>query len=444
MRFNYTALILMGLILLCPYLNGQTIKTSTPSDSLKVDSLKRAAADSLKWNSLVQSIDNLKTLLTPKGDSALRIGQFLLFKTTKIPMYKVEKMPKTGDVIKNKNCDCPPRADDCDCKEKIGKTTQIKKVSFLLKEGTIIDIQVFTTDNRTFSNERKPIEISKFNERCDLLKSYNGTEYEYIETCDFLQWERQNTTLPPNSYFVLDSLHNERTLYRETGTSTVLDIRVSADLLGGFGNVSNGLFQADATLTQVLNSNNVKNKGLFYFNYMKFNFGLSKFDSRYRITPIDTSFYRMLLFQRSWLTGDVTFNLFKTWITRKGESSFFTNVGGGFGLTEIMPQGGIQTTTIMPYAFVEPGLDVRFSPNFSFDLTTRLINHYAPQIENPKLSSYRLILKPQLAVYWYPLSALQMRMFMRLGYNQDLTDKKLFVQVQFGYSMLLGDNVRKN
>ncbi|NJN35396.1 MAG: hypothetical protein HC817_15210 [Saprospiraceae bacterium] len=210
--------------------------------------------------------------------------------------------------------------------EKNPKTIQIKKVSFLLKEGTIIDIQVFTSDNKTFTNDSKPIEISKFNERCDLLKMYSGMEELHVQTCDFLQWERQSTALPPNSYFVLDSVRNERTLFRELGNTTQLEMRLSTDLLGAFGNAANGLFQAEATLTQTLNSNNVKSKGLFYFNFMKFNFNLSKFDSRFRVTPVDTGFYRMLLFQRSWLNGDVTFNIFKTWITQKVKARFMSTL----------------------------------------------------------------------------------------------------------------------
>ena len=444
MRFLHNSLTFIVFVLLCTNLNAQTIKATTQTDSLKADSLKRAANDSLKWSTIIQSLEGLKEQLAPKGDSALRIGQFRLFKTVKIPIYALSKQAKTDEAIKNKACDCPKRSDDCDCKAKTAKVTYIRKVSFLLKEGTIIDVQVFTMDNKTFSNDHKPIELNKFNERCDLLKAYNGAEYEYIQLCDFLQWERQNTNMPPNSYFVLDSLHSERVLYRELGVTTILDMKLSADLLGAFGNVPNGLFQADVTLTQVLNSNNVKNKGLFYFNFMKLNFNLSKLDTRFRITPLDSNFYRMLLFQRAWLNGDATFNIFKTWITRKAESAFFVNVGGGFTLTEIALANADHSTSVMPYFFAEPGLDLRFSPNFSFEMNTRIINQYAPQIENPKLSNYRLILKPQLTVYWYPLSTLQTRMFARLGYNQDLIDKKLFVQMQFGYSMLLGDNVRKN
>ena len=444
MRLLHASLIFIGILLLCPLLNGQSLKTNSSADSIKTDSLKRVTADSLKWNSLVQSIVNLKTQMTPKGDSALRIGQFTLFKTSKVPMYKVEKQPKTEEVLKNKACDCSNGDNDCDCKTKTGKTASIKKVSFLLKEGTIIDLQVFTTDNKTFSNDGKPIEISKFNERCDLLKAYNGTEYEYIQTCDILQWERQSTQLPNNAYFILDSIRPERTLYRETGATTILDLRVASDMLGAFQNVPNALFQGDVSLTQIMNSNNVKNKGLFYFNYLKFHFNLSKFDTRYRITPIDNNFYRMTLFQRTWLTGDVAINVLKAWITRKSESSFFINLGGGFGLSEITPSSGVQTTTVMPFVFGETGLEGRFASNFSYDLNARVINHTAPQLENPKLSSSRLIIKPHMTVYWYPLASQQTSMFMRLGYNQDLTDKKLFVQVQFGYSMLLGDNVRKN
>ncbi|NJN35395.1 MAG: hypothetical protein HC817_15205 [Saprospiraceae bacterium] len=128
----------------------------------------------------------------------------------------------------------------------------------------------------------------------------------------------------------------------------------------------------------------------------------------------------------------------------KSEGAFYVNAGGGFGLTEILPINGVQSSSIMPFVFVEPGLDVRFSSNFSFDMTTRLISQFAPQIENSEFSGNRFIFRPQLSIHWYPLSTGQSRMFSRLTYNQDLSDNKLFVQVQFGYTLILGDGLRRN
>ncbi|NJN35397.1 MAG: hypothetical protein HC817_15215 [Saprospiraceae bacterium] len=117
MRFLHATLAFAGLFLFSTTF-GQSVKSNSQTDSIKADSLAKVANDSIKWAKMFQSIDNLKTQLTPKGDSSLRIGQFTLFKTNRVPTYKVENKPKTPELQKDKTCDCAPKSNECACREK--------------------------------------------------------------------------------------------------------------------------------------------------------------------------------------------------------------------------------------------------------------------------------------------------------------------------------------
>lgn len=179
----------------------------------------------------------------------------------------------------------------------------------------------------------------------------------------------------------------------------------------------------------------------FFFNYLKFNFNASKFDSKVAYTD-SSKFTRTSLFQKSWLNTDLAVNIINGWLGKKTLSSYYLDFGGGVSLSNLATTK--DTTTITStYLFLQPGIDLKIADNIGFNFVTRFIWAYSPQTDFNNQNGERVFIKPTLGIFWNPVGNEASRIFGRVSYNVDTKEKKEnFLQLQFGYSLQLTSLVK--
>ena len=210
------------------FLIGQSLvslgQTSTTPDSTKLDSLEA------KVTNLQKTLDEVKKIVANDTVTSLSIGSYCLFKTDNIPVYYYKTdIHKKADC---KVCDTiswerpllyPFKPKYCKEKKLAPFKINISKVKVDVLDGVISDIQIKTKENKTFTNGLAPIEVNKFNERCDLLKYFDGSKIFYIQTCDFLDWTREGNFTPNDISFDLTKTDTCKKLTKDVGINSVFN-----------------------------------------------------------------------------------------------------------------------------------------------------------------------------------------------------------------------------
>ncbi len=356
-------------------------------------------------------------MITNDTLTELTVGKFILFETDKIPTYNNKKT-------------------------KQAETVDIAKVIVDNRDGLVFDIQVITKDNKTFTNKRASIEINRFTDRCDLLGFSDGSNIIYIQTCDFMRFERIGNFIAKDISFEFTKKGDEKTLTKDVGINQVFNIRLYTDLLGTFGGEENGLIQTEADFKTSVISSNVWNKNLYGLNYFLFNFRASKFDDKYKYTYGDSSFSRQTLFQRNWMRTDIGFNIISGLFKRKSNSSYAMDVIGGFALSNFADSTDTLTVSL-PYWGLNPHIKIRAAKNIGINLSFPIIWQYAPQLKNKNFGQEKIIISPEFEIFWNPLSNPGSKLFGRIRYVTMIAEENPFCQVQFGYTLALSEIINK-
>lgn len=327
-----------------------------------------------------------------------------------------------------------------DKKEQTVGEVDIDYISIMIKNGCILEIQA-VSDKRVFSNKWSPIAVttSRMNNNDKLYSNSNLDEY--IKIADILKYVSIKPYLPENSNFILKQ-GEEKILKRGVGLNSIFDLRLYTDGLAVFGDKPNGVFQTEANFKQILNRGNIKGTGIIPFHNVKFKLNASKFDSEFAVVD-SVSFNRSDLYQRSWLNSSVSLNVLNWWLGNKSPSSFYTDIGTGLNVAKLAKV--MDTTSVISYSFfIEAGLDLNVSDNIHANFSSQFILNHSPQTDFNNQNKKIVFINPQIDISWHPLGNTASRIFGRISYVADTSDKKNhFMQLQFGYSILLSELVGK-
>ena len=329
--------------------------------------------------------------------------------------------------------------------ESTQEKVKIKKVTLLIKDGYILDINVYSDKDEQFTNGKAPITIST--RRFSLGDSLRSTSLKNraIILRDFLQYKPNNTFAPEDGFITLDASKKCDSLFRNVGLNSVLDFRVYTDALGLVAKEANGITQSDIRFKQILHRQNIPNRGTFFGHYFRFNLSTAKFDSKLNFTD-SANFSRTLSQQKSWLNFEGAYNLMTTWIERKSLSTFYADLGLGIN-TFNLAKSKDTSTVLTQNVFAEMGLNLKSSDNIGFDLVTRVWVNYSPQTNFNDNNIAKWFWRVGGEVYWNPLNERAGRLFGRVNYLMPLytSEKKdHFFQIQLGYSILLTKAIKSS
>lgn len=413
--------------------SSATTAATTETETVNDDSTK-TKLDSLesKISNLQKTLDEVKKIVANDTVTSYSVGTFTLFATDNLTIYRFDKKTKTATSDK----------------------VNITKVIIDISDGVISDIQVLTKENKTFTNGLAPIEVNRFNERCDLLKFFNGNEIVYLQSCDFLNWVRNGNYTPNDTRFELAKKDDSKSLAKDVGINSIFNIKLYSDMLSAFGNEANGLIQTEANFKTPLISSNIKNKPFFLLHYFTANFRLSKFDDKFKYTNIlvdnsdtihtssDTTFSRQTLHQRNWLNIDAGFNILSGQFSNKSKSGYAVDILGGFALSNFASFND-SLTVGLPYWGLNPSIKIIAAPNLGLNLSCPIIWQYAPQIKDKGYGQEKTIISPEIEMYWNPMSSPGNKIFARARYVTMVGDNNPFWQVQAGYNLSLSEIINK-
>ncbi len=428
--FSYGQTDSAATILTTSALVGTTLSYEDSSIT-KLDSLE------FKVSNLQKTLDEIKKIVVNDTVTSLSVGTFTLFATDNLTVYH---FVTGGDKKKTKTA----------IKDKVNITKVIVDIS----DGVISDIQVLTKENKTYTNELAPIEVNRFNERCDLLKFFDGNETFYLQTCDFMIWVRNGNYTPNDIRFELAKKNDSKSLAKDLGINSIFNIKLYSDMLSAFGSESNGLVQTEANFKTPIISSNVKNKPFFFLHYFTANFRLSKFDEKYKYTNVlvdnsdtihasnDTTFSRQTLHQRNWLNFEIGFNLLSGQFSNKSKSGYALDLVSGLALSNFA--SSTDTLTVgLPYIGINPSIKIIAAPNLGINLSSQIIWQYAPQLKEKGHGQMKKIISPELEMYWNPLNSLGNKIFARARYIAMIGDNNPFWQFQVGYNLALSEIINK-
>lgn len=331
-------------------------------------------------------------------------------------------------------------------REMNGNSIKVDKVTMLIQDGYIVDIQIFS-GNDIFTNTQALISIdaNRFSdEKKDFL--YNKRNFkESIIMQDAVFYDPIKSFFPEDGVITLYDKHTRDTVQKNVGVNTVLDVRLYTDALASLGKEPNGIFQTDVRLKQFLHRRHVANSGRRYFGYFKINFTASKLDSKFSYVDSSDNLPRTQLYQKSKLSGELALNVRSSWLTKKTLNNYYLDVGAGYYTTMLARSKdtiSIHVTSI----FTELGINLKNSSNIGVDFAARLSFQYSPQTDFNDQHKVSKFLRLGTEIYWNPFDEPANRVFGRINYMMGVSSKEKknnFSQVQIGYSLLVSKALGK-
>jgi hypothetical protein len=390
------------------------------------------------WGKVSPTVPNSKKTNLEQNESAEKILNSIQQIQKSIQELKDEKSEKVGELTLKKIEDIKVY----DGSTNSGKLT-ITNVRVCIKDGYVVNIEVLGKDENDdeikFTNARAPIPLLSERMSQDILAISTGGSL-YIKVGDFFDMNAMKRYVGKDEYFVLDDANRTHTFYKDVSLNSVFDIRLFSDALGVFGGKDNGLVQLEFVSKTIIHRKNYFNTGIFYpFQRFKFRINASKFDSKLAYTPLDSSFNRTSLYQKSWLSTEVSTSLGNWWLEKKSLHNMSIEVGAGINLSNVAKKKDTLSATSI-YFFLEPCIELHPSDNVGIDIYARFSWHQTPQIDG--LSEIhkgtRYVFSPSVSIFWNPSGNEAGRIFGRARYTTEFEDRqKGFFQLQVGYTLLL-------
>jgi hypothetical protein len=447
MKNKITKFALLTFLITLPLVSfSQTEKTTTIDtttiDTTSVDTTSNKDILETKINDLQKSLKEIKKIIESDKGTSTTVGIFKLFKVEQIDVYV---------------CDGA-------CKSKTKRLADFKvnieQVIIDISNGVITDIQVETKKNRTFTNPLAPIEVNKF-ERCDLLTFKHGLNKYYIQTCDFINFQRNGYYIADDNRFVLTKKDETKALAKNTGINSVINVKIYTDLLGTFGGEDNGLIQTEANFKTPITTTNLKNTPFFLFHYFTANLSISKFDNKFKYTNLlytkndtivsgmdttyikaDTTFSKQILNQRSWFNFDIGFNILSMYLSHRSKNNLSLDFISGFSLSNFTTNSDTLIVAL-PYIGFNPSMKIIPAPNIGIILSSQFVWQFCPQLESKGYGASKFIISPELELFWNPSKSPGSRIFTRIKYVTMGGEKEPFFLWQLGYNLSLSEIVNK-
>ncbi|MDP1801602.1 MAG: hypothetical protein Q8L81_09630 [Bacteroidota bacterium] len=431
----------------------EEIKTIFNEEAIKMqDSVKKT---------LKLQIDSLKEfILNNLEDTEDHVGKIEFRKGTHIAVYEDNKKFKTTHAFDKTtgNCNCPDTyyavkhwwRKKCVCKTlpiELVDSLHIDSMYFRIKDGDILEVQVIgkmkgSGSKLKFSNQNSPILLTseRFGKK-DRLRG-DVQQNRFVVLNEIVMYTAYESFFPDDAKFSLGKSHSY-TFKKSSGINSMLDIKLYTDALGVFGGKANGIAQTEIIGKFAVGRKGLANTGIRFFKFVGFNINATKFDSKLAYAPLDSNFTRTEMFQKNWFSAETFFTPISGWLARTSSDYWYLNLGCGVDLSEIASSKDT-STTLSTFITSQIGAQFDISNNAGFNLSVKGIAHFNPQTNDlgyGPLDVYYI--RPQAMIYWFPAKNKTSRIFARATFIRNASEiKENFVQVQFGYSMLLSSKIK--
>lgn len=356
------------------------------------------------------------------------------------------------------------------CKKESVDSVDIEIAKILLsgRDGLIRDIQVITTDDKIFTNQKAPIGINNISDRYNDKLFYRD---EYIELGDLLIYERRGLSVGSDFFIELTPDSPTAKLYRNVGINSVFDIRICSDVLGLTGVQDNGLVQTEIGFRAPMRLTNGRNKPMFWFHYLDLNAQLSKFDSDFRftnltftpadtiiqeadtiyssndtsfipadttITPADTAFSRSTFYQRSYVSMEIGINILSGYFSNKSNNEYFIDLTGRYSSSRVRTNQDSFHIGILQLG-LKPGFNLRPGPNLGVRFAIPISAQFAPNLRKYGYDRLKWVFEPEVLIYWHPIKSSNSKLFAKARVVIIAGEQEPFGQLQVGYNIVLSD-----
>lgn len=332
----------------------------------------------------------------------------------------------------------------------------VKKIHISIRDGYINNIEVYCQEVANgpitkYTNSTAPIGIThrRFTKNIDKLYLAEQGSNKHLIFQRVINVDSLEQYIPDDIDINFDRGKNVTLfpLKRGVGINSIFDIRLYSDALALFGDEENGIAQTDIRYKNIIHRSNIPNTGFIPFQYFKFNFSASKFDSKDKYIEV-ANYNNTDLLKKASVTADISLNIANQWLGFKSLSRGYIDIGGGIGGAKFKTATDTLSITTSN-VFLELGFNLKSSSNIGMDISGRLIKLFSPSTKEYSETinqQYFNFMKFSVDFYWNPLENSASRFFARVNYitsTNNLDKKDQFFQVQVGYSLLLSDLIKK-
>ena len=360
---------------------------------------------------LEAKIDKLTKIVEGDNDTTFSVGELFL-KHTNIPYYNKDN-------------------------ELISDGFNIKEVRVEIKNGVIIDVNIYTDDGKYFTNRNAPISFNRINNKKDALYyEINNDIYKIYMNSIFLYKPKRNF-LPKDGIFILTDIDSSKVLYKSAGINSLLNVKIYSDILGLIDKESNGLAQTEVFFSIPIHRKNIPNSSIYLFNNFSMKVQLSRLDKKYQTTSvsiIDSSFSRITFNQRKWLNIELQLSLINGHIEKKTANTFSLDFITGLNISNF---GDYSDTTnyTLPFIGLNPTINLQSSRNFGVNLSSKIFVEYFPMKQSEKYGNKRIYFAPQIELFFNPYGKIGSKIFSRISYTTLTQTRGDYWSFQFGYNL---------
>ena len=342
----------------------------------------------------------------------------------------------------------------------------ITKVELYVSEGAFKYLRAYTKEGKIFENDVY-ISITRFrkyrdNRILNIDNDFKGM-CEFIVLGDFLDYlfVSGNNYAPSNTSMELDTANLKKNISIKAGLNSFIEFKTYTDFLAVLGEEPNGLVQVEASSRIVGNTGNwIRNKNVFFFNYLEPLFRFSKFDNDFSSLVIDSTSIitdtisssslleidRVLLNQISKFDIQLKTNLARIYYKRGNYIEVSALIRYQYSdidyrnernTANLVGLGGEVGYTLPRYKNF--GIDInlsylaqRITKNTGFDVDL------FDEIGN---DGYVNFITPEIELYYYPLKNKENQIYLRfVAINALNVDSRNYNQLQIGYKSKISLN----
>lgn len=329
---------------------------------------------------------------------------------------------------------------------------EIDSVEISITEGVINHVRVvLKNDLRIFETE-STIPLLDFHIRAAGVRLQNVIDGgEFINLNEVLMYlqKHNGSTIPDDAHVVLryNKFERGRNLYESVDLNSNIEFKIFSDLLGMFGQASNGLVQTELS-SRFPFFNIYFTRGSFggtsFLSYMEPSFKYSRFDDKFSSVPISasqtpyiiSSVEQLRMNQQSFINLGLKVNYLKL-----NYRSLFIEFNFGFTydfVNVLPPQTQEKQLSNMFGLYGEWRGGIFKSKNFgltySFQYLAQRINVTQLQVDTNQTAIY---IKPNLMLYYNPKGNASNRIFLRFQAMTDAESLDSFSTLQLGYTSKL-------
>jgi len=322
----------------------------------------------------------------------------------------------------------------------------LDSVEISIVDGVAREINVYTHNTATnkkakFTNKESPISVPYLEDRYgDIL--YSPYSQNYIRVGDVLTYNPTTgkNYVPDDVTFSMKSGKACRKLELNPNINFLINARIYTDLLGIISDEPNGLTQTDLSMRIITNTQNYRNSGWIWWNYLKIGASLARFDSKFKTvtSEADSTITRQSLNQRAWGNVSAELNIFRRWLFKKSASYMGVNgIVSGYWAKVAYPDADT-SNIFMPTYGGKVFCELKPLDNMGIEASLSYLTQRISANEWIKNDGYSQFLRTEVTVYYNTFGNPNSRIYVRFSNTNNFDEKrKEYQQLQLGYTVTL-------